>query len=51
MGRGVSEFRGFDDRGNLRFYRGKIVNKICLLFRQIYRTYLILKVNKITFLV
>ena len=45
MVRSVSEFRGFDDRDNLRFYRGKIANKICLLSRQIYRTYLILKVK------
>lgn len=41
MDRSVSEFRGFDDRGNLRFYRGGITNKICLLFRQINHNYLI----------
>lgn len=43
--RSVSEFSDFNDRGNLRFYRGMIVNKICLLFRQIYYTFLILKVK------
>lgn len=45
MSRSVSEFSGFNDRGNLRFYRGMIVNKIFLLFRQIYYTFLILKVK------
>lgn len=35
MSRSVSEFSGFEDRSNLRFYGGKIVNKICLLFRLI----------------
>jgi len=32
----VSEFSDFDDRGNPRFYRRRIANKTCLLFRQIY---------------
>ncbi|MGN6975245.1 hypothetical protein ACTHSZ_13385, partial [Neisseria sp. P0006.S006] len=45
MSRSVSEFSGFDDRGNLRFYRRRIANKICLLFRQIYYNNLILKVK------
>lgn len=45
MSRSVSEFSGFEDRSNLRFHRGKIVNKICLLFRQNYYFYLILKVK------
>ena len=40
--RSVSEFSDFDDKENLRFYIGRIVNKICLLFRQIYLNYLIL---------
>ena len=45
MSRNVSEFSDFDDKGNLRFYIGRIVNKICLLFRQINYTFLILKVK------
>ena len=45
MGQSVSEFSGFDDRDNLRFSIVRIVNKICLLFRQIYQSYLILKVK------
>ena len=45
MSRSVSEFSGFDDRGNLRFYRGMIINKICLLFRQIHFNYLILNIK------
>ena len=50
MSRSVLEFSGFDDRDNhdrdnLRFHRGMIVNKICLLFRQIYFNYLILNIK------
>lgn len=33
--RSVSEFVGFDDREGLALLKEKIVNKICLLFRQI----------------
>ena len=43
--RSVSEFVGFDDREGLALLNEKIVNKICLLFRQIYYKYLILKVK------
>lgn len=44
--RGVSEFVGFDDREELVLLKEKIVNKICLLFRQINHLYLILKVKE-----
>ena len=40
--RSVSEFVEFDDREELVLLKEKIVNKICLLFRQIYLNYLIL---------
>jgi len=41
----VSEFVEFDDREELVLLKEKIVNKICLLFRQIYYNNLILKVK------
>lgn len=44
--RSVSEFVGFDDREKLVLLKEKIVNKICLLFRQINYLYLILKVKE-----
>lgn len=44
--RSVSEFVGFDDREELALLKEKIVNKICLLFRQINHLYLILKVKE-----
>lgn len=43
--RSVSEFVEFDDREELVLLKEKIVNKICLLFRQIYYKNLILKVK------
>lgn len=42
----VSEFVEFDDREELVLLKEKIVNKICLLFRQINHLYLILKVKE-----
>ena len=44
--RSVSEFVEFDDREELVLLKEKIVNKICLLFRQINYLYLILKVKE-----
>lgn len=44
--RSVSEFVGFDDREKLVLLKEKIVNKICLLFRQINYLFLILKVKE-----
>ena len=44
--RSVSEFVGFDDREGLALLKEKIVNKICLFFRQINYSYLILKVKE-----
>ena len=44
--RSVSEFVEFDDREELVLLEEKIVNKICLLFRQINYLYLILKVKE-----
>ena len=44
--RSVSEFVEFDDREELVLLKEKIVNKICLLFRQINHLYLILKVKE-----
>lgn len=44
--RSVSEFVGFDDREGLALLKEEIVNKICLLFRQINYLYLILKVKE-----
>ena len=44
--RSVSEFVEFDDREELVLLNEKIVNKICLLFRQINYLYLILKVKE-----
>lgn len=44
--RSVSEFVGFDDREGLALLKEEIVNKICLLFRQINHLYLILKVKE-----
>lgn len=44
--RSVSEFVEFDDREKLVLLKEKIVNKICLLFRQINYLYLILKVKE-----
>ena len=46
MSRSVSEFVEFDDREELVLLKEKIVNKICLLFRQINYLYLILKVKE-----
>jgi len=42
----VSEFVEFDDREELVLLKENIVNKICLLFRQINHLYLILKVKE-----
>lgn len=44
--RSVSEFVEFDDGEELVLLKEKIVNKICLLFRQINYLYLILKVKE-----
>lgn len=44
--RSVSEFVEFDDREELVLLKEKIINKICLLFRQINYLYLILKVKE-----
>ena len=44
--RSVSEFVEFDDREEVVLLKEKIVNKICLLFRQINYLYLILKVKE-----
>lgn len=44
--RSVSEFVGFDDREGLALLKEEIINKICLLFRQINHLYLILKVKE-----
>ena len=44
--RSVSEFVEFDDREELVLLEEKIVNKICLLFRQINHLYLISKVKE-----
>lgn len=44
--RSVSEFVEFDDREELVLLKEKIVNKICLLFRQINYLYLILNVKE-----
>lgn len=43
--RSVSEFVGFDGREELALLKEEIVNKICLLFRQINHLYLIIKVK------
>jgi len=44
--RSVSKFVGFDDREGLALLKEKIVNKICLLFRQINHLYLILNYKR-----
>ena len=44
--RSVSKFVGFDDREELALLKEKIVNEICLFFRQINYLYLILKVKE-----
>ena len=44
--RSVSEFVEFDDGEGLALLKEEIVNKICLLFRQINYLYLILKVKE-----
>lgn len=47
--RSVSEFVGFDDREGLALLKEEIVNKICLLFRQINYLYLIKGKRKLPF--
>lgn len=44
--RSASEFVGLNDREGLALLKEEIVNKICLLFRQINCLYLILKVKE-----